>query len=315
MNIKETLKKEFLERKLKCEYDADVNLSAAFAKYPEFKNSYNTIRSLQLDYAKLKYNNQNTSDIVQKIRDEKTNLHTIANKNNIPLETLKPQYNCKKCNDLGFINNEPCECFNTELSKKLLINSGLNYENLPDFDSMKFDIITDQTQQKYYIRFCELLKEVISKLHTTEKKLFLLSGNVGVGKTHILKATTHEAIKHGYFALYTTAFDLNKTFLNYHCAKLEDKEDILDKYLSADLLLIDDLGTENKLNNVTTEYLYLIINQRLESGKFTVITTNLSMDQLKDNYDERIMSRISNISTCIPAVLQGNDLRNQLKKR
>ena len=156
---------------------------------------------------------------------------------------------------------------------------------------------------------CKIFKEYISKLKTTDKKLFLLNGQVGVGKTYIIKATTHEAIKQGYFALYTTAFDLNKAFLNYHCAKLDEKDKILDKYLSCDLLLIDDLGTENKLNNVTTEYLYLIINQRLESGKNTIITTNLNINELKDSYDERIMSRISNKQTCVQTMLQGNDLR------
>ena len=210
---------------------------------------------------------------------------------------------------MGFINNTPCECFNTELSKKLLVNSGLNYNNLPSFDNITYDIIVDEIQKKNYATCCKIFKEYVSKLKSTDKKLFLLSGQVGVGKTYILKATSHEAIKLGYFALYTTAFDLNKSFLNYHCAKLEDKDPILDKYLSCDLLLIDDLGTENRLNNVTIEYLYLVINQRLESGKNTIITTNLNIEQLKDNYDERIMSRISNKQSCIQTILKGNDLR------
>ena len=309
MDIKELLKKEFLDKKLKCEYDAEINLNQAFKSYPDFKTSYDTIRSYQLDYAKLKYQNLDTKEVLEKIKKEKENLHNIAKKYSIDLSSLKPNYSCKKCNDLGFVNNELCECFNSELSKKLLVNSGLNYSNLPDFESMKFDIITDENQRKNYTTCCKIFKEYISKLKTTDKKLFLLSGQVGVGKTYILKATTHEAIKNGYFALYTTAFDLNKAFLNYHCAKLEDKDKILDKYLSCDLLLIDDLGTENKLNNVTTEYLYLVINQRLESGKNTVITTNLNIDELKDTYDERIMSRISNKQTCVQTLLQGNDLR------
>ena len=309
MNIKDTLKKEFLERKLTIEYNADVNLSTAFAKYPSFKESYNKIRTLQLDYAKLKYQNQDISNVLNSIKIEKQNLYKIAEENNINIADLKPNYSCGKCKDLGFINNTPCECFNSELSKKLLLHSGLNFRDLPDFESMKFDIIKDDNQKKNYVTCCNIFKEYVSKLGTTPKKLFLLSGQVGVGKTHILKATTHEAIKHGYFALYTTAFDLNKAFLGYHCAKLQEKEEILEKYLTCDLLLIDDLGTENKLKNVTVEYLYLIINQRLEGGKNTIITTNLNIDELKDQYDERIMSRISNKQNCIQAVMQGNDLR------
>ena len=309
MDIKEQLKKAFLERKLQHEYDAEVNLNSAFKHFPEFKKSYDTIRSYQLDYAKLKYQNLDTAEVLNNIKKEKENLHNLAKNNKIDLSALKANYTCKKCGDLGFIGNSPCECFNSELSKKLLVNSGLDYKNLPDFDNIKFDIISDENQKKNYTACCKIFKEYINKLKTTDKKLFLLSGQVGVGKTYILKATTNEAIKKGYFALYTTAFDLNKAFLNYHCAKLEEKDKILEKYLSCDLLLIDDLGTENKLNNVTIEYLYLIINQRLESQRNTIITTNLNINELKDSYDERIMSRISNKQTCVQTMLQGNDLR------
>lgn len=309
MDIKETLKKEFKERKLRAEYNADINLTKVFNEFPEFKDLYNSIRSQQLDYAKLKYSGQDTSKVVDSIKEAKNNLRHFASSHNIDLLTLKPQYNCEKCKDSGIINNIPCECFNAELSKALLGASGLQYSSLPDFDTITFDIISDPKQKQNYSTCCNIFKEYIAKLKTTDKKLFLLSGQVGVGKTYILKATTHEAIKNGYFALYTTAFDLNKSFLSYHCAKLDEKDSILEKYLSCDLLLIDDLGTENKLNNVTTEYLYLIINQRLETGKNTIITTNLNMSQLKDLYDERIMSRISNKKSCVQAVMQGNDLR------
>ena len=102
---------------------------------------------------------------------------------------------------------------------------------------------------------------------------------------------------------------MNNLFLKYHCAPLEEKDNVLEKILECDLLLIDDLGTENILKNVTNEYLYLIINQRLETNKNTIITTNLNADDLKNLYDERIVSRLANKQTCITAVLPGSDLR------
>ena len=304
----DTLLKEFKSKKLEAEYNADINLRDALAHH-EFKDTYNLVRSLQLDYAKAQYNGKPTSEIKQNILSAKSKLKEIAKKLNINTDILKPQYSCSKCNDLGLTNGEYCDCFKQELSKRLLLNCGLDYNNLPDFDKMSYDIVKDNTQKDKYIKTCELFKKYISKLKDTEKKLIFLNGDVGVGKTYILKATTHEAIKNNYYALYTTSFDLNKSFLAYHCAKLDEKDNILNKYLECDLLLIDDLGTENILKNVTIEYLYLIINQRLESGKNTIITTNLSLDELKDTYDERIMSRISNKQSCITTILTGNDLR------
>ena len=307
MQIHDTLLKEFKDKKLKTEYDADVNLRYALSN-PEFKQSYNKVRSLQLDYAKAQYQNKDTEEIKKQILSEKENLNKIVKKLNIDTTTLKPQYACKKCEDLGLINGKYCDCFKAELSKRLLLNCGLDYNNLPDFDKMSYDIVKNNEYKDKYRQVCELLKKYISKLKETDKKLIVLSGGVGVGKTYILKATTHEAIKNNYYALYTTSFDLNKAFLAYHCAKLEEKDNILNKYLECDLLLIDDLGTENILKNVTIEYLYLIINQRLESGKNTIITTNLK-SELKDIYDERIMSRIGNKQTCITLNLLGDDLR------
>ena len=308
MKMYDELLKDFKEKKSHAEYIADINLKNALS-HNDLKTSYDTIRSLQLDYAKARFTKKDTTEIADSIRKEKENLNKILKKHNIDTTTLKPQYECKRCNDTGIINNEMCDCFKAELSKKLLVNCGLNYNNLPDFDKMSYDIVKNQEEKDRYIKTCELFKKYISKLNGTEKKLILLSGEVGVGKTHILKATTHEAIKNGYYSLYTTAFDLNKAFLNYHCASLDKKEEIISKYLQCDLLLIDDLGTENILKNVTIEYLYLVINQRLESNKNTIITTNLNLEELKNIYDERIMSRLANKQTCITTALQGSDLR------
>lgn len=308
MKLIDQVMKEFQDKKLTNETQADTNLRNALNN-PEFKNAYNLIRSLQLDYAKLKYASKDTSKVLNEIKIAKETLRNTADKLSIDTSTLKPNYDCKLCKDTGKIGNEYCQCFKSALSKTLLINCGLDYNNLPDFDNMSYEIVKNPPQKTQYMKLCEIFKNYVSKLKTTDKKLFLLSGQVGVGKTYLIKATTHEAIKNGNFALYTTAFDLNKAFLGYHCAKLEDKDEILDKYLSCDLLLIDDLGTENKLNNVTTEYLYLVINQRLESGKNTIITTNLQINELQDRYDERIMSRISNKQTCITTILNGEDLR------
>lgn len=308
MQMYDTLLKEFKDKKLKAEYEADINLKNALSNN-EFKNCYNKIRSLQLDYAKAQYSSKDTSEIISEIKVEKENLQKIIKKLHIDTNTLKPQYTCKKCKDLGKIGHEYCDCFKSELSKRLLLNCGLDYNNLPDFDKMSYDIVKNEKQKDNYRKACELFKKYISKLKETDKKLIFLNGEVGVGKTFILKATTHEAIKNNYYALYTTSFDLNKSFLAYHCAKLEEKDNILNKYLECDLLLIDDLGTENILKNVTVEYLYLVINQRLESGKNTIITTNLNLEELKDIYDERIMSRIGNKQTCITTSLLGNDLR------
>ena len=73
--------------------------------------------------------------------------------------------------------------------------------------------------------------------------------------------------------------------------------------------MIDDLGTEPVLKNVTLEYLYLILNERLTSNKATVITTNLDLNGIINRYGERIYSRITNKSNTFVCRFTGADLR------
>jgi putative DNA replication protein dnaC len=88
----------------------------------------------------------------------------------------------------------------------------------------------------------------------------------------------------------------------------EDGGDIEDIVDTCDLLVIDDLGTE-LVNNFVNSELFHIINNRLLAGKGTIISTNLDLKAMRDNYTERITSRIINQYTTIP--LYGEDIRGK----
>ena len=90
---------------------------------------------------------------------------------------------------------------------------------------------------------------------------------------------------------------------------IEEKEYMLDPYINTDILFLDDLGSENKINNVTNEYLYLIINERMQNGKKTVITTNLDFAQIQESYGERIFSRLMHKQQSLKIYFDGRDLR------
>ncbi len=73
--------------------------------------------------------------------------------------------------------------------------------------------------------------------------------------------------------------------------KPENQAGISKNLLTVDLLVIDDLGTEN-LNSMKFTELYKIINTRLLSPKTkTIISTNLDLKGLFQTYDERLASR------------------------
>lgn len=89
-----------------------------------------------------------------------------------------------------------------------------------------------------------------------------------------------------------------------------------DNLLNVDLLIIDDLGTEN-LNNMTFAELVTVINSRLLERKDktikTIISTNLDLQQLSNTYGERIVSRIiGNYNLCY---FFGEDIRLKRTKK
>lgn len=75
-----------------------------------------------------------------------------------------------------------------------------------------------------------------------------------------------------------------------------------------DLLIIDDLGAEPEHKN-SAEYIYTAINERYENGKPFIITTNLSTEQIRAVYDERICSRILDIRKTATIKVEGKDFR------
>ena len=75
------------------------------------------------------------------------------------------------------------------------------------------------------------------------------------------------------------------------------------------LLLIDDLGTEPMMRNITVEYLFTLLNERIAAKRHTVIATNLSPVQLQERYGERVMSRILDRSRGVALKFVGRDVR------
>ena len=83
----------------------------------------------------------------------------------------------------------------------------------------------------------------------------------------------------------------------------------MENILDVDVLFVDDLGTENVYRNVTAEYLFVVINERIARGKQTFISTNLSLANIRTAYDERIFSRLVDKNVTFLAQLVGEDKR------
>ncbi len=211
------------------------------------------------------------------------------------LEDVKLHYDCPLCKDEGLIDGKQCRCLKTEISKLILEGSG--FEKLESFEKA---IPTAQHLTPVYEKMQQWCNA------NSAKNLIYLAGPTGVGKTHLMRCMANELIKNGKVVNIVTSLSLSIDFKTF--SKNLDEE-ILKKYLTPDVLFIDDLGTEPIFKNVTIEYLYLVINERKMKNKKTVITSNLDLGDVMDRYDERIFSRIVDKNTSITLFLDGDDRR------
>ncbi|MDE6399177.1 MAG: ATP-binding protein, partial [Clostridiales bacterium] len=145
-----------------------------------------------------------------------------------------------------------------------------------------------------------------------KKRCIVIGGGTGNGKTYLAGCFAKQLLERGASVMALTAFAANDRFLKYHTCFDANKSDWLDPLLDSTLLVIDDLGTESILKNVTLEYLYQVINERNTAGKLTMVTTNLGKDGILARYGERIYSRLFDKSLSYVAYFTGKDIRSAL---
>ncbi|MBO5394610.1 MAG: ATP-binding protein [Clostridia bacterium] len=216
---------------------------------------------------------------------------------------ITPNHFCKKCEDSSMVEGKYCDCLIEEINKILREESG--FLSLEDFNNTTFDVFANKD-------FMKVLYEKMKKwcYSNFDKTLIFISGQTGVGKTHLMKCMANELIKRHKVVTLTTSFAMHQDFVrSYTCRDLEEKQALLDRYLSAEVLFIDDLGTELRQHNITINFLYQVLNERKLKKLPTVITTNLDMNEILDYYDERISSRIADKTTSVCVYIQGEDLR------
>ncbi len=208
-----------------------------------------------------------------------------------------------------------------------MYNIQYNNSNIYDLENQNFskfniNYYSDKTDtEKYKSKLSpreniEKIRKICDKFienfdYPNENNL-LFCGNSGLGKTFLSSCIANEMIKKGKTVLYQTSPVMLDNIIDYKFGK--SNNNIVSTINSVDLLIIDDLGTETK-NNLKITELFNIINSRLLNQNNTItktiISTNLSLQELYNNYDERILSRIiGNYEACY---FFGDDIR--IKKK
>ncbi len=237
-----------------------------------------------------------------------------------PADYLELHYACPDCRDTGFAGGAKCHCFVRREIELLYDQSNireiLEQENFSRFsyecfDDRKKDPRTGLTVREYMAQVAAKCREY-TETFGTRKGNILFTGKTGLGKTYLSHCIAKELMDKSFSVVYLPAADMFDIFAR---EKFDDDSGEEDRdrsrfLMECDLLIIDDLGTELS-NSFTVSQLFRVVDGRLIAGRGTIISTNLPPNEMRDEFTDRVMSRIMRNYEIIP--LYGEDIRVRQK--
>lgn len=231
---------------------------------------------------------------------------------------------CAKCGDVGWVGINMCSCLK-ELCAREQIKELSRLLDLGEqsFDSFDLDFYSPlpwgssglsprENMEMVY----EICGEFARKFGRNHLNNLFLTGSPGLGKTFLSACIARTVSEKGFSVVYDTAVNIFSRFEAQKFAKdaddIRDAKDETRRYLACDLLILDDLGSEMTTPFVQTA-LYTLINTRLTAGRRTVISSNLSMDDVRRRYSPQIASRLEGEYRALPFF--GEDIRLLRKRR
>lgn len=296
----------------------DERRESVYRRIPEYRQLETSIGSVARDKAQSILEGDDTAlaslhDYIGKISQQKQALLISAD---FPADYLEPVYHCADCHDTGYIDTggsqkEKCHCLRQQevsiLYEQSNIQDVISREN---FSTLIFDYYQGEDRERFE-RTVKKCKDFVEQFSNSYRNLFLY-GTVGTGKSFLSGCIANEILKQGRSVIYFSSVGLFDKLAQY-TFDTKSKETLYNFYedlYNCELVIIDDLGTE-VTNAFVTSQLFSCLNERDLRQRATIISTNLSLEELRDRYSDRIFSRItSNYNIC---KLTGPDIRMSKK--
>lgn len=239
----------------------------------------------------------------------------LLEENGFSRADVTPRYACPSCKDTGFIDGRMCTCLKqlqrSIAYERLSMNVPLERSTFAAFSLEYYS--GDERAHTQMSKILDACKRYAAGFKVNSPSL-LFKGGTGLGKTHLSLAIAGEVLEKGFGVIYGSVQSF-AVALEKERFDRRDEDDLSDTHsqlVSCDLLILDDLGTEFPSTYVNAA-LYDIINTRLLAEKPTIISTNLSMDELSKRYSERFASRITGFYGKMEFL--GSDIRVESRKR
>jgi DNA replication protein DnaC len=276
---------------------------------PEYTALSRETASLSLTQARLLLEGDEAAltELKQSLARLREKKRDLLKKAGLPEDYLEPEYDCPDCQDTGYINNQKCHCFKQRIISLLYEQSNIKEMlNQQNFSHLSYEYYQGEDLE----RFQNAVNTCRNFVHSFDRdyhNLFFY-GTVGTGKSFLSCCIAKELIDSGHSVIYFSSAGLFER-ISQNSFDHDAKEALYDLYedlYSCDLLIVDDLGTE-LTNAFSSSHFFTILNERILRKKPVIISTNLSLQELRDRYSDRIFSRItSNYELC---KITGPDIR------
>lgn len=290
---------DFQQKKLQRILDAKIYLNSCY-DVPEILELSNKLGELKIEIAKKERDGKDCENLNALVKTTKNQLVNLIQESGKDINKILPKFDCPICKDSGVVDNKICDCLDREYKNRLLEIANMKLDKHPTLEDLDLSVYQDYQEKTKLI-------EILLNLDKTKINTILFSGATGTGKTFIAKSLLKSMILKNNYGLGKSSFEVNNYFYNVNYDFKGDKS--LTELIEPDVLLIDDLGAENMINNVTKEYLLILLNARQDKNKLTIFTSNLTLNDLRIKYNERFFSRLVCKEISLKYNFTGKDLR------
>ena len=305
----ETIMRTYEEKQRRSQQELEDRTAEIYDALPGYEDLDRQVAVVSISQARksLAGDTKASSELPALLDDLSRRKAALLQKAGYPADYLTPRYECSACKDTGYIGTEKCSCLKQAISRLRYEQSNIETLLLTEnFDHLSYLYYQgdDLTAFRRTVNTCH---EFVDTFDSDYRNL-LFYGTVGTGKSFLSSCIAAELLKAGKTVLYFSSgqfFDMlaRETFDKKEKEEYSTKADDI---LNCDLLIIDDLGTEFT-NNFTLTQLFSCLNSRHLAKRSTVISTNLTPEEIRDRYSDRVFSRIMNQFTLCK--LTGPDIR------
>lgn len=321
-SVLKELSMEYERKRDRQERDQQIRIAKVYKEIPTIKKLDNDILKVGLDMSKYIIGNPNNYEgnlkrAKEKIEALKMEKAYLMTESNISADYMDIKYECQTCKDTGYLDNGyQCNCLKQALVSRAYKMSNLaNTLERENFKNFNINLFKDEAFENEVMTPKENMADIagiaegfISNFNQNNGDNLLFYGTTGLGKTFLCNCIAKSLLDKNKIVIYQTAFTILE-IIEKHRFGRGDKEFNSYQYsllFEADLLIIDDLGTE-VANTFTNAEIFNIVNTRIIGGKKTIISTNLTPKEISETYTDRVFSRI--LDKFLPLKFFGHDLR------